>query len=247
MTLSDQIAVVKRRIADAARRSGRSPDSIRLVAVTKAVGPEDVRSAYSAGLTDFGENRWPDAEPRVLAAPQAAWHFIGSLQKNKVAKVLRHFRWIHSVDNLGLLQAISARTENVSSNLLIEVNVSGEESKHGLFPDALSDLLRAASSIQKVNVVGLMTMAPLVSPEETRPVFRTLRQLLDSANSRADYREPLRELSMGMTNDFEVAVEEGATIVRIGTAIFGPADGQLRVRPKTSRDCDGRRAEQCEE
>jgi hypothetical protein len=226
MTLSDRIAVVKRRIADAARRSGRSPDSIRLVAVTKTVGPEDVRSACSAGLTDFGENRWPDAEQRVLAAPQAVWHFIGSLQKNKASKVLHHFRWIHSIDSLSLLQAISARVEGPAPNLLFEVNVSGEESKHGVSPGALSDLLHAASSIQKVNVVGLMTMAPLVSPEETRPVFKSLRELFLDTNRRADYREPLRELSMGMTNDFEVAVEEGATIVRIGTAIFGPADGQ---------------------
>ncbi|HHN45990.1 MAG TPA: YggS family pyridoxal phosphate-dependent enzyme [Planctomycetes bacterium] len=221
--LSRHLENVRHRINNAAARSGRDVSGIRIVAVTKTVGVDTVKAAFAAGIADFGENRWPDAAARVAGVPGAVWHFIGSLQKNKVRKVLAHFRWIHSVDNVELLKAIAARAEN-RPMLLVEVNVSGEGTKHGVKPEELAPLLQEAAPLDTVEVRGLMTMAPFVPAEQTRPVFRALRELRDDANRRSLYREPLAELSMGMTNDFETAVEEGATMLRIGTAIFGPSD-----------------------
>jgi pyridoxal phosphate enzyme (YggS family) len=220
--LGDRIQSVRSRIADAARRVGRDAAGVRLVAVTKTVLPEVVREAFAAGLTDFGENRWPDARDKIAALPSATWHFIGTLQRNKVSKILPHFSWVHSVDSLDLLDAIARRAGDSPPRLLIEVNVSGENTKRGIRPGDVCGFLREARRFEKVRILGLMTMAPLAAPETTRPVFRALRQLLAQANDNSWYSSPLTELSMGMTNDFEVAVEEGATIVRIGSAIFSP-------------------------
>ncbi|MBN1807557.1 MAG: YggS family pyridoxal phosphate-dependent enzyme [Planctomycetes bacterium] len=216
------VAAVRQRIAAAAERSGRTPDAVRLVAVTKTATPDEARAVFDAGVHDLGENRWPDAAQRVSALPGASWHFIGRLQKNKINKILPVFSWIHSIDGLPLLKAVSSRAPESPPSVLLEVNVSGESSKQGLPPDDVLDVLRSASSLPGVAVVGLMTMAPYVAPELTRPVFRGLHALMDDLNSRSAYRIPLEHLSMGMSNDFEVAVEEGSTIVRIGTALFDP-------------------------
>jgi pyridoxal phosphate enzyme (YggS family) len=186
-------------------------------ATSKGVTNEMVLAALDAGLRDFGENYVQEAQQRLIElgerASEAHWHFIGHLQSNKAGIAASLFDTIESVDSLKLAQALSRRAEK-PIRILLEVNVSGEESKHGLAPSEVAATVEAAGALPNIELMGLMTMAPEVDdPEQTRPVFRTLRELAE-ANG-------LHELSMGMTNDFEVAVEEGATIVRIGRALFG--------------------------
>jgi pyridoxal phosphate enzyme (YggS family) len=218
-TIAANIEALRSRIAAAARRAGRDPTGVTLVgasAMSKGVTSEMVRAALNAGLRDFGENYVQEAQLRMAElgdrAHEATWHFIGHLQTNKVAAALTLFDMIESVDSLKLAQAISRRAEK-PVRILLEVNVSGEASKHGFSPPAVAAAVAEISALANIDLAGLMTMAPEVTDvEETRPVFRALRQLAE-ANG-------LKELSMGMTNDFEVAVEEGATIVRIGRALF---------------------------
>ncbi|HEU0073062.1 MAG TPA: YggS family pyridoxal phosphate-dependent enzyme [Dehalococcoidia bacterium] len=218
-TIAANIESLRTRIAAAAGRAGRDPAAVRLVgasAMSKGVTNEMVLAALDAGLRDFGENYVQEAQQRIAdlgeRASQARWHFIGHLQSNKAAIAASLFDTIESVDSLKLAQALSRRAEK-PLRILLEVNVSGEASKHGLAPSAVATIITAVSALPNMELVGLMTMAPEVDDaEQTRPVFRTLRDLA-AANG-------LRELSMGMTNDFEVAVEEGATMVRIGRALF---------------------------
>lgn len=211
---------VKAEIAAAAESAGRDPSAVRLVAVTKTVGLEVVRQAMALGIGDFGENRVQDAAPKVTALPEARWHFIGHLQSNKVKDVLPHYTLIHSLDRPSLAASLQSAAERFDkiADVLVQLNVSGEDSKFGLEPSALADFLGYVSGFKRIRIHGLMTMAPFVDdPEEVRPVFRRLRELRDL------YATPgigLQELSMGMTNDYKVAVEEGATIVRIGSALF---------------------------
>ncbi len=218
--LEKKYAEVKAQIAAAAEAVGRDPREVRLVAVTKTVGVEEVRQAVALGINDFGENRVQDAAPKVATLPEARWHFIGHLQSNKVKDVLPFYSLIHSLDRPSLAAALQSTAESLDKtvDVLVQVNVSGEESKFGLEPSALADFLGYLNSLERIRVCGLMTMAPFVDdPEAVRPVFRRLRELRDlyvtSGNG-------LNELSMGMTNDYKVAVEEGATIVRIGSALF---------------------------
>jgi PLP dependent protein len=209
------------KIAEAALRSGRDPGAVKLIAVTKTVGIEMVRRAAALGIEDFGENRVQDAAEKVTAMPGLRWHFIGHLQSNKVKEVLPAYVLIHSLDRLSLAEALQdqAKKGGRHAEVLIQVNVSGEQSKFGLAPDELPVFLEKISVLDQVKVKGLMTMAPyLEDPEETRSYFRQLRLLRD-ANQKEGLA--LSELSMGMTNDFVVAVEEGATMVRIGSALFG--------------------------
>ena len=218
-TIAANIESLRTRIAAAAGRAGRDPAAVRLVgasAMSKGVTNEMVLAALDAGLRDFGENYVQEAQQRIAdlgeRASQARWHFIGHLQSNKAAIAASLFDTIESVDSLKLAQALSRRAEK-PLRILLEVNVSGEASKHGLAPSEVATIITAVSALPNIELVGLMTMAPEVDDaEQTRPVFRTLRDLA-AANG-------LRELSMGMTNDFEVAVEEGATMVRIGRALF---------------------------
>ena len=208
-------------IAEATLRSGRDPGAVKLIAVTKTVGIEMVRRAAALGIEDFGENRVQDAAGKVAVMPGLRWHFIGHLQSNKVKDVLPAYVLIHSLDRLSLAEALQDRAKKVGSPaaVLIQVNVSGEQSKFGLAPGELPSFLEKISVFDQVWVKGLMTMAPyLEDPEETRSYFRQLRLLRD-ANQKEGLALP--ELSMGMTNDFMVAVEEGATMVRIGSALFG--------------------------
>ncbi len=208
-------------IAEAALRSGRDPGAVKLIAVTKTVGIEMVRRAAALGIENFGENRVQDAADKVAAMPGLQWHFIGHLQSNKVKEVLPAYALIHSLDRLSLAEALQDQAKKVGSPaaVLIQVNVSGEQSKFGLVPAELPAFLEKISVFDQVRVKGLMTMAPyLEDPEETRAYFRQLRLLRD-ANQKEGLALP--ELSMGMTNDYVVAVEEGATMVRIGSALFG--------------------------
>jgi pyridoxal phosphate enzyme (YggS family) len=218
-TIAERLEAARERIAAACGRAGRSPDEVTLVAVTKGFPPEAVREAHAAGVRQFGENRVQEAQTKLPTlenlSPRPTWHMIGHLQTNKVKTAVGLFDIIQSVDSLHLAQAIERRApRSTRVPVFLEVNVAGEASKQGVAPDELSRLVAATRALPGLDVRGLMTIAPLVDdPEQARPVFRRLRELAEPLG--------LKELSMGMTDDFEVAVEEGATVVRVGRAIFG--------------------------
>ncbi len=207
----------------AADRVDRQVSDIQLVAVSKTYPPAVIREAWDAGQRVFGENRVQDALPKILELPaEAEWHFIGHLQSNKIRKALPAFTLIHGVDNPELAIQINriAGEMGLTANILLEINVSGEASKFGFSPDALRQNLEDLLSLPYLRVKGLMTMAPYSEdPEKARPIFSELRKLRDELAVKTGH--PLPELSMGMSGDFEVAIEEGATIVRIGSSIFG--------------------------
>lgn len=220
--LAERLNEVNAAIAAAASKAGRDPAAVKLVAVTKTVGLDQIRQAIALGLHDFGENRLQEARAKVDAFPDQSWHFIGHLQTNKVKEVLPRFALIHSLDSFRLAEALQHWGERLDRyvNVLVQVNVAREKGKYGLDPGELPDFLTALRAMTRIKVRGLMAMAPWVEdPEEARPVFRGLR-LLQQQCSVPDMQ--LEHLSMGMTNDYRVAVEEGATIVRVGTALFGP-------------------------
>ena len=214
---------VLERIADAARRSGRAPDDVLLVAISKTFGIDVVLTAIEAGISDLGENRAQEFKQKVaMLGDQARWHFVGYLQTNKARDVVGAATLIHSVDRYGLAEAIGARATRagIVQDVLVECNVSGERSKHGVEPGQTVPLAEAIATIEGIRVCGLMTMTPLqADPQQTRSIFAGLRELRDRL---ALVLPGATDLSMGMTRDFEVAIEEGATIVRIGVAIFGP-------------------------
>ncbi|MEM7129949.1 MAG: YggS family pyridoxal phosphate-dependent enzyme [Chloroflexota bacterium] len=224
---------IKEKVEAAAQRSGRSADAVTLVAVSKTKPFELVQQLYGAGHRDFGENRTEEALGKVDQSKSAAmdeirWHMIGSIQSRKSSQVTGPFTLLHSVDRKKLAARLSrdASEADYVLSVLIQVNVSGEESKHGFTPAQIKAELPELAMLPNLQIHGLMTMAPFVDDaEETRPVFRNLRELRDELADLyppADYPSaPLEHLSMGMTNDFGVAIEEGATIVRIGSAIFG--------------------------
>ncbi|MDI3522461.1 MAG: dependent protein [Bacillota bacterium] len=224
-TVADNVAAVRERIAEAALRSGRRPEDIRLIAVTKTVSPEVIGQALAAGITDVGENRVQEALGKAPALPAGiTWHLIGHLQTNKAKQAVQLFPWVHSLDSLHLAQALEKRAAaaGVRVKCLVEVNVAGEASKHGVRPEEALKLLEGVAALEHIEVRGLMTVAPYVTvPEEVRPVFRELAALARQAAELKLPQVTMTELSMGMSGDFEVAIEEGATMVRIGTAIFG--------------------------
>jgi pyridoxal phosphate enzyme (YggS family) len=210
-------------IADAADLAGRDPSEITLVAVSKTVGVAEIAQAIGAGMRDFGENRAQEFTGKQGLFPEVSWHFIGTLQSNKVKQVVGKAALIHSIDTLGLLKAVDRRAgeAGVVQPVLLEVGVSGEATKHGMSFEEAEEAVRSACDLPNVSVRGLMTMAPLARPSTVRWVFRECalwRARLQSLHCDA---VDLTELSMGMTNDFTVAIEEGATIVRVGRAIFG--------------------------
>ena len=223
------VARVRERIAAAARRCGRPADEVTLVAVTKGVDPSRVLAAATCGVTDFGENRVQEAVPKITALrgqglSAARYHMIGHLQRNKARQAVQVFAVVHTLDSASLAAALSQRAAAGGRvvDVLVQVNVVREPQKSGVAPDALPSVLRDAAALPALRVIGLMTIAPQADdPERARPVFRRLRELRDGL-VRADAASSLAELSMGMSDDFEVAVEEGATLVRIGRAIFGP-------------------------
>lgn len=221
--IAERYDAVRARVCDAADAADRSPDEVTIVAVTKHVGIPEVQQAIAAGCSDFGENRVQEFLGKYGLFPDVRWHFIGTLQSNKVKDVVGRAHLIHSIDSLKLLEHVNvvAETKGVVQSVLLQVNVSGEESKHGFAPDDLEEVLRAAGDMHGVDVRGLMTMAPYARAESVRWVFRRLSELFATLNAMRFNGIDLRELSMGMTNDFGVAIEEGATIIRVGTAIFG--------------------------
>jgi pyridoxal phosphate enzyme (YggS family) len=214
---------VRRAVVDAADCVGRDPEDVTIIAVSKTVGPSEVRQAIAAGIRDFGENRAQEFTGKIALFPEVRWHFIGTLQTNKVGMVVGRAALIHSVDSIRLLQAIDRKAAEleVVQPILLQVNVSGEESKHGFEPECVENALEAAARCSNVEVRGFMTMAPFSEPERTRGVFRDLAELFARCGGLRFNNVDLTELSMGMTNDYAVAVEEGATLVRVGRAIFG--------------------------
>lgn len=223
--MAANIAHVRSTIAEAALRVGRAPEEITLVAVSKTMPVELVQMAYNLGVTDFGENRVQEALPKIAAFhPQdLRWHMIGHLQSNKASKVVGSFYCVHSVDSLHLAQTLNryALERGRQLPVLLQVNVSGEFSKEGMSPAQAQELTRQFAELPHIQVEGLMTIAPLVEdPEQVRPVFRELRILRDQLRVELPSCS-WQHLSMGMTGDYSVAIEEGATIVRIGRAIFG--------------------------
>jgi pyridoxal phosphate enzyme (YggS family) len=237
--LSDNLKRIRDRMASACQRRGRRPESVRLVAVTKTVEVDVIRSAMEAGLTELGESRVQELirragmirehlgrrrvieRDRVPAEPH--WHMIGHLQRNKVRALLPWVEMIHSVDSLRLAEEISDEAVRISRVMpvLIEVNVSGEKSKYGIAVGAVPHLAENIRTLPGLRVVGLMTMAPMVEdPEEVRQHFARLHEVFEDMRSERVVGPEFRELSMGMSNDFEIAIEEGATMVRVGSALF---------------------------
>jgi len=213
--IAQNLEAVEQRVAAACERAGRSPDEVTVIAVSKTKPSSVVESAFEAGSTNFGENRIQEAEEKIakLSHISPTWHLIGHLQTNKVKKAIQLFDIIHSVDSVKLAEFISKQADK-EIEVLLQVNVAQEESKGGFTVAELPQALKTISELPNIKVQGLMTIAPWVNDtEEVRPVFKRLKELGDSLG--------LKHLSMGMTDDYEVAIEEGATMVRIGRAIFG--------------------------
>jgi len=225
--LIGSISSIYKRISHAAMRAGRNPEEVKLIAVTKTVTVQQIKEAIDAGLRTLGENRIQEAKAKIeeLSAdstmPSVSWHLIGHLQKNKAKYAVRLFDLIHSLDSAELAEELNSQAEKIGKvqEVLMEVKLSPEETKHGVAKTDLPEFLKMVQTLKHLRLRGLMTVPPFFEhPEEVRPYFRELRALRDEAEA-AGYHLP--ELSMGMSNDFEVAIEEGATMVRIGTAIFG--------------------------
>lgn len=220
----ERVAAVRERIENACARAGRSAREVRLVAVGKTQPAALIGEAIEAGVTVFGENYVQEAEEKVRAHPFVEWHLIGALQANKVKKAVSLFSWIQTVDSVRILSEISRRSVEAGKvvPVLVEVNLAGEGSKAGVSPGALPELVYAAAGMPGVRLAGLMAVPPLApSAEESRGHFVRLRRLLEACAGRGGEARNMRELSMGMSHDFDVAIEEGATMVRVGTAIFG--------------------------
>ena len=232
-SIAENLEAVRGQIAAACARAGRAVESVRLLAVSKTYGPAAVRAAAAAGQRLFGENRVQEAAAKIPECPgRLEWHLIGHLQSNKAAAAARLFDWVHSVDSAKLLEALDREAGAAGRRLqvLVQVNVSGERSKSGLAPEAVAEVLAAGNRLRNVEIRGLMTIPPLAEdPETARPFFRRLRGLRDEWAAATGLE--LAELSMGMTHDLAVAIEEGATFMRVGTGIFG-------ARAKPAREAD---------
>jgi hypothetical protein len=220
------LSAVRQRLARSLERAGRSRSAVRLVAVSKTYPAGDVRAAFAAGQTEFGENRVQEALEKIdrSADMPIAWHLVGHLQSNKARKAAGAFACIHSIDSADLLRRVDdgAADAGRSPELFVQVDLAGEPTKHGAPTDACMAVFDAAAACRAVRVAGLMLLPPFTEdPEDARPYFRRLRDLRDELAGRGVPEAMLRELSMGMSHDFEVAVEEGATVIRVGTAIFG--------------------------
>ncbi len=229
--IRDSIENVRQRMAAAAVRAGRRPEDVTLIAVSKTNPAEAVLEAAACGQTEFGENKAQEMAAKMDQTPDNLhWHFIGNLQRNKVKYVVGRAVLIHSVNSLELAQEIErlSAKRGLISKILIEVNIASEETKHGLDADAAEALVRAVSAMEHIEIDGLVAIAPPTEdPEDNRKYFREMFRLREKLQALRLPRAPLRELSMGMTGDFEVAVEEGATFIRVGTAIFGKRNYQV--------------------
>ncbi len=229
MSVSENVEKVREQLTGAAKRAGRPADEVALMAVTKTHSPEGIREAYAAGLRLFGENRVQEFAGKAAALADLAgaqWHMIGHLQTNKAAKAVELFNAVDSVDSVKLAEKLNAAAQEQGKKLsvLIEVNVGGEAAKSGVAPASreLEELLLAAPRLEALNFRGLMTVPPYTDdPEQSRPYFRKLRELRDAIAARKLPAVNMHTLSMGMSHDFPIAIEEGSTCIRVGTAIFG--------------------------
>ena len=225
LLIAENLKTVKDKIAQAALRAGRNPQDVQLVAVSKTVSGEPIKQAIEAGVTILGESYIQEARKKIGELGKAVrWDFIGHLQSNKVSYAVDLFEVIHSIDRLSLAQALSTRAAKKRKTLrvLVQVNISGEGAKSGIDTGRVNALVSHIASLPNLTLEGLMTMPPyFTDPEKSRPYFVALRKLRDTLMAEQGNRIDLKELSMGMSGDFEVAVEEGATLVRVGTAIFG--------------------------
>ncbi len=227
MSIKENIDAVNKRISAAAQRSGRKREDILLLAVSKTVDIPRMNEALSAGLSEFGENKPQEINRKYYEIENVKWHQIGHLQTNKVKYIIDKVCLIHSLDSLKLAEEISKRAKaaGITMDVLIEINIAGEESKHGIAPEQAEALALEVSRLDNIRVCGLMTVAPFVEDsEENRVHFARMRKLFVDIRDKNYNNIDMRYLSMGMTNDYEVAVEEGANIVRIGTGIFGARD-----------------------
>ncbi|TCS84399.1 YggS family pyridoxal phosphate-dependent enzyme [Tepidibacillus fermentans] len=224
MSLMENIQQVKQKIKKACEISQRNENEIKMIAVTKYVDIEQTREILELGIQHIGENRVQHALPKYEAlSSMGVWHFIGHLQTNKVKQVIGKFDYIHSLDRLSLAEAIDKRAKQLQTKVkcFIQVNISGEESKGGVNPAELIDFCKSIRQYDSIQVIGFMTMAPNIKNQDLiRSVFRGLREWRDQINQEKIFSEPLEELSMGMSNDFEIAIEEGATFIRLGTVLF---------------------------
>jgi PLP dependent protein len=229
VTICENLERVRSQIADAAQKSGRSPNEIELVAISKMHDADKVRAAHEAGQTLFGESRVQEARAKIPELPSSLrWHFVGHLQKNKIRHALPLFELFHGIDSLDLARDLNriAEEDGMHPRILLEVNVAGEGSKFGFKPETLRQEMEQLLSLSRLSIEGLMTIPPFAEEAEpSREFFVDLRELRNALETEFDMKLP--QLSMGMTNDFVVAVEEDATLVRVGTAIFGE-----RSRPK---------------
>jgi len=225
--LPERLAQVRSRIASAAKRAGRAAKDVQLIAVSKTHPPEVLRKAIAAGVTDLGENRVQEADEKIgeVGRDAARWHLIGHLQSNKARRAVQLFDVIHSLDSVALARKVDRACEDLQYNkmpVLIQVDLGHEATKSGVPEQDLPALVETVNGCKQLSLIGLMTLPPFFDdPELTRPFFSQLRELRDRYRLRGAFGEGPGELSMGMTNDFEVAIEEGATMVRVGTAIFG--------------------------
>jgi len=223
VSISENLSAIQQRIRAACERAGRAADSVTLLAVSKTHPPETIQAVAELGQISFGENKIQEAKAKIPLCPgRCRWHFIGHLQSNKCRDAVDLFEMIQSVDSLALAQEINKRADAAGKTMkvLLEVNVAGESSKFGYAPEKLLDELKQINALPKIEIHGLMTIAPWTpEPEKVRPVFRKLRELKQRAEQELGALLP--ELSMGMSGDYEIAIEEGATIVRVGTALFG--------------------------
>lgn len=212
--LSKRLQGIEHRIAHACESCGRKRQDVQLIAVTKTIGISQIQEAYDLGLRDFGESRWQEAEPKIAALPKdIRWHFIGKLQSNKVKKICPSFWLVHSLETNNQLKEIAKLDQTLDA--LIEVNIAKEPQKSGILPEALDDFIQSVLECENVRLKGLMTVGPLnLNAELMRPYFQQLRQLSERVR-------PSSILSMGMSGDFEVAIQEGSTHIRVGTALFG--------------------------
>jgi len=230
VSLADNLHSIQQRIRAACDRVDREPNSLTLLAVTKTHPPEVIKTAVEAGLFFFGENKIQEAKAKIPLCPgRARWHFIGHLQSNKCRDAVELFEMIDSVDSLAIAQEINKRAEQAKKTMpvLLEVNVAGEASKFGYKPERLLSELKELNKLPRVEVHGLMAVPPWSpTPESSRPHFQRLREL--KAQAETELGAPLPHLSMGMSGDFEVAIEEGATIIRVGTALFGERHSRVR-------------------
>jgi pyridoxal phosphate enzyme (YggS family) len=226
MSVRENLERVRERIAEACLKAGRDPDEVTLVAVTKTVEPDRIQEAVDAGVDILGENRVQEAEPKIDAVRgEIAWHMVGHLQRNKARKAVEMFEMIQSVDSERLAREVDRRGGETGRKvgIMVEVNTSGEESKYGTRPERALDLIGKISELPNLSIKGLMTIGALTDDERViRKCFETLRGLAEDIRRAGIPGAEMRYLSMGMTSDFELAIEEGSNMVRIGTAIFGP-------------------------